>query len=146
MEEPQSFRGDTPVAVDLPRSVTMANTNPFRWVEIYVQNMERAKKFYESVLNFKFQRLESPEAELWAFPMAQNAPGAAGALIKMQGMPSGGNSVIVYFASEDCAIEAKRVIPAGGKIHRDKFTIGEHGFIALALDTEGNMFGLHSMK
>ena len=124
----------------------MANTNPFRWVEIYVQNMERAKKFYESVLNLKFQRLESPEAELWAFPMAQNAPGAAGALIKMQGMPSGGNSVIVYFASEDCAVEAKRVIPAGGKIHRDKFTIGEHGFIALALDTEGNMFGLHSLK
>jgi predicted enzyme related to lactoylglutathione lyase len=128
------------------KEVTMANTNPFRWVEIYVQNIERAKKFYKAVLGFEFQRLESPEGELWAFPMAQNAPGAAGALIKMQGMPSGGNSVIVYFACEDCAVEAKRVIPAGGKIHRDKFPIGEHGFIALALDTEGNMFGLHSMK
>ena len=55
----------------------MANTNPFRWVEIYVQNMERAKKFYESVLNLKFQRLESPEAELWAFPMATSWRGCA---------------------------------------------------------------------
>jgi predicted enzyme related to lactoylglutathione lyase len=54
--------------------------------------------------------------------------------------------VIVYFACEDCAVEAKRVVPAGGRIHRDKLSIGEHGFIALALDTEGNMFGLHSMK
>jgi predicted enzyme related to lactoylglutathione lyase len=124
----------------------MANTNPFRWVEIYVQDMTRAKKFYEAVLGSKFQRLESPEGELWAFPMAQNAPGAAGALIKMQGMPSGGNSVIVYFACDDCAVEARRVVPAGGRIHRDKFSIGEHGFIALALDSEGNMFGLHSMK
>jgi uncharacterized protein len=128
------------------RRHTMSNTNPFRWVEIYVQDVTRAKKFYEAVLGFKFQRLESPEAELWAFPMVQNAPGAAGALIKMQGMPSGGNSVIVYFACDDCAVEAKRVVPAGGRIHRDKVSIGEHGFIALALDTEGNMFGLHSMK
>jgi uncharacterized protein len=37
-------------------------------------------------------------------------------------------------------------VPAGDRIRRDKFSIGEHGFIALALDTEGNMFGLHSMK
>ena len=124
----------------------MANTNPFRWVEIYVQDVARARKFYESFFGFAFQKLQSPEAELWAFPMQQNDPGAAGALIKMAGMPSGGNSVIVYFACDDCAVEAKRVIPAGGKIHRDKFSIGEHGYIVLALDTEGNMFGLHSMK
>ena len=124
----------------------MADSNPFRWVEIYVQDMARAKKFFETVGRFEFERLESPEAELWAFPMAQNVPGAAGALVKMQGMPSGGNSVIVYFACEDCAVEAARVVAAGGKIHRDKFSIGQYGFIALALDTEGNMFGLHSMK
>ena len=124
----------------------MANANPFRWVEIYVQDVARAKKFYESVLGVTFQKLTSPEAELWAFPMLQNAPGATGALVKMEGMPSGGNSVIVYFATEDCAVESKRVAEAGGKIHRGKFPIGEHGFIALALDTEGNMFGLHSMK
>jgi len=124
----------------------MANTNPFRWVEIYVQDMNRAKKFYETVLKASFERLPTPEGEMWSFPMAQNAPGAAGALIKMQGMPSGGNSVIVYFACDDCAVEAKRVLQADGKIHRDKFSIGQHGFIALAIDTEGNMFGLHSMK
>ena len=124
----------------------MANANPFRWVEIYVQDVARAKKFYEAVFGVTFQKLTSPEAELWAFPMIQNAPGATGALIKMEGMPSGGNSVIVYFATEDCAVEAKRVLEAGGKIHRSKLSIGEHGFIALVLDTEGNMFGLHSMK
>ena len=121
----------------------MTNSNPFRWVEIYVQDIARAKKFYETVVKATFQRLESPEAELWAFPMAQNGPGAAGALVKMQGMPSGGNSVIVYFACEDCAVEAQRVVPAGGKIHRGKFSIGEHGFIALVQDLDGNIVGLH---
>jgi predicted enzyme related to lactoylglutathione lyase len=108
--------------------------------------MARARKFYETVCKVKLEKLESPEAELWAFPMAPNAAGAAGALVKMQGVASGGNSTIVYFACEDCATEASRVAAAGGKIHKNKTSIGEHGFIALVLDTEGNMFGLHSMK
>ena len=124
----------------------MANTNPFRWVEIYVQDMARARKFYETVCKVKLEKLESPEAELWAFPMVPNAAGAAGALVKMQGVPSGGNSTIVYFACEDVAAEASRVAAAGGKIHKNRTSIGEHGFIALVLDTEGNMFGLHSMR
>ena len=47
--------------------------------------------------------------------------------------------------SADCAIEAGRVEAAGGKLHQAKMSIGEYGNIALAFDTEGNMFGLHSM-
>ncbi len=35
---------------------------------------------------------------------------------------------------------------AGGRIQRDKMSIGQYGFIALAIDTEGNMIGLHSMQ
>jgi predicted enzyme related to lactoylglutathione lyase len=38
------------------------------------------------------------------------------------------------------------VVQAGGRIEREKSSIGEYGFIALALDTEGNMFGLHSLQ
>ena len=53
----------------------MADHNPFRWVEIYVQDMARARKFYETVCKLKLEKLPSPEAELWAFPMAPNAAG-----------------------------------------------------------------------
>ena len=38
-----------------------------------------------------------------------------------------------------------RAVAAGGHIMRDKFSIGQYGHIALCFDTEGNMFGLHSM-
>jgi predicted enzyme related to lactoylglutathione lyase len=64
----------------------------------------------------------------------------------MPGFSSGGNSTIVYFTCEDCAVEAGRVVGAGGRIQKEKFSIGEYGFIALAYDTEGNLFGLHSRK
>ena len=123
----------------------MAN-NPISWFEIYVQDMERAKRFYEAMLQTKLKKLNSTVLELWAFPQSFTSYGASGALAKMEGFPSGGNSTLIYFSCTDCAIEAKRAVAAGGRIQRNKFSIGEYGFIALAFDTEGNMFGLHSMQ
>ena len=78
--------------------------------------------------------------------MAMDRAGASGALVKMDGFPSGGNSTLVYFTCADCAVEAGRVIASGGRMQREKMSIGQYGFIALAFDTEGNMFGLHSMQ
>jgi predicted enzyme related to lactoylglutathione lyase len=118
--------------------------NPVGWFEIYVQDMPRAKAFYESVLQLTLERLNSPAIEMWAFPRNADGAGASGALVRMPGLPSGGNSTVVYFTCEDCATEAARVAKAGGRIQKDKFSIGEYGFIVLACDTEGNMFGLHS--
>ena len=120
-------------------------SNPVGWFEIYVQNMARAKDFYESVFQAKLERLNNPELEMWAFPMTMDAMGSAGALVKMEGGPSGGNSVLIYFACEDCAVEAARAAKFGGRVERGKFPIGEYGYIALVRDTEGNMIGLHSM-
>ena len=121
-------------------------SNPVGWFEIYVQDMNRAKAFYESVFKTQLQKLENPGIDMWAFPMQPEANGASGALIRMEGFPSGGNSTIVYFICADCSVEAKRASTQGGKIFKDKFSIGEYGFIALVTDTEGNMIGLHSMK
>ncbi len=123
----------------------MAN-NAVGWFEIYVQDMARARSFYEATLAMRLEQLHVPDIEMWAFPMNPDASGSSGALVKMEGMPSGGNSTLVYFSCDDCAVEAGRVSAAGGKVFKDKFSIGQYGFIALALDTEGNMIGLHSLK
>lgn len=120
--------------------------NPVNWFEIYVQDMARAKKFYESVLQLKLEKIDNPDSEMWSFPMDVNRFGAGGTLVKMEGFPSGGNSTMVYFICTDCATEASRVVAAGGRIHKPKISIGQYGFMALAFDTEGNMFGLHSMQ
>ncbi|MGB7070902.1 MAG: VOC family protein [Pyrinomonadaceae bacterium] len=120
----------------------MAN-NAVGWFEIYVQDMTRAKAFYESVFSTRLEQLDSPGIEMWTFPMQ---PGSAGALVKMEGCDSGGNSTLVYFTCTDCAAEAQRASENGGKIFKDKFSIGEYGFIALVTDTEENMIGLHSME
>ena len=120
--------------------------NPIGWFEIYVQDMGRARAFYDAVFETRLERLEGADIEMWAFPMEPDRPGAPGAIVKMEGFPSGGNSTIVYFTCSDCAVEARRASESGGKIFKDKFSIGQYGFIALVFDTEGNMIGLHSMQ
>lgn len=120
--------------------------NPVGWFEIYVNDVDRAKIFYESVFRVKLEKLDNPDMELWSFPMFMEQYGASGALVKMEGFASGGNSTLVYFSCDDCAVEEARVVEFGGRIQRSKTSIGEYGFISLVLDTEGNMFGLHSKK
>ena len=122
--------------------------NPVVWFEIYVADMDRAKRFYETVLGSTLSRIDDPsgESEMWSFPMAQENPGAAGALVRMKGVSPGGGGTLVYFGCDDCAVEASRVAGAGGRVERPKFSIGPYGHIALVSDTEGNMIGLHSMR
>ena len=122
------------------------NRNPVGWFEIYVQDMDRAKTFYEKTLEVSFEKLESPVVEMWAFPFNMDAPGAAGSLVKMEGKDSGSGGTIIYFSCADCAVEAGRAAQHGGKVVKEKFPIGQYGFIATVEDTEGNLIGLHSIK
>ena len=121
-------------------------SNPEGWFEIYVQDMTRARAFYESVLGGELVRLDGLDIEMWGFPMDMSRTGAAGALVRMPGFPVGGNSILVYFSCQDCAVEEARVEAAGGRIHRGKMSISHYGYISLVFDTEGNMIGLHSRE
>jgi predicted enzyme related to lactoylglutathione lyase len=123
-------------------------SNPVGWFEIYVQDIDRAKRFYESVFQVTLRKLGRPisELEMWAFPSDMENYGTSGALVKMEGVPFGGNATLVYFQSDDCAVEEGRVTGAGGRVHRSKISIGEYVHISLVYDTEGNMIGLHSMQ
>ncbi len=123
----------------------MAN-NCVMWFEIYVQDLTRAQAFYESVLQVKLEPLGTPDMQMLAFPGDMERYGANGALVRMEGVASGGTGTVVYFGCDDCAVEGSRVAAAGGKIRQDKTSIGEYGFIVLAFDTEGNLFGLHSLQ
>lgn len=126
----------------------MAN-NPVAWFEIYVDDMDRASKFYGEVLAVEFEPLGDPNDSsvvMMAFPSNMEQYGAAGTLVKMEGFDAGGHGTLVYFACQDCAVEESRITAAGGSVVTPKKSIGEYGFMSLATDTEGNMFGLHSME
>jgi len=135
---PDAIAGEAP-------SDACGERNPVGWFEIYVQDMERAKAFYGAVFGLPLTQLQSP-IELWAFPGHPNGMGAAGALARIEGFRSADNSVLVYFSCDDCSVQAARALEAGGQIHKPRMSIGQYGYIALVVDTEGNMIGLHSMQ
>ncbi|CAI1564252.1 VOC family protein [Serratia fonticola] len=122
------------------------NKNIVSWFEIYVTDMQRAKKFYEAVFNTQLEKLETEGMEYQMFPYQEGGEGSGGALVKMAGVPVGAGGTMVYLSCEDCAVEESRIVPNGGEILKEKFAIGENGFISIAKDSEGNVIGLHSMK
>lgn len=123
--------------------------NPFTWVEIYVEDMDRAQKFYETVLDIRMSELPMEEGmgdlKMMSFPWVDNEPNTSGALVKEKSMSPGNGGTLVYFACEDCSVEENRVEKAGGKVLRTKMSLGQYGFCSIVMDTEGNTIGLHSM-
>lgn len=119
------------------------------WFDIYVNDIDRAQKFYEHVLETTLATMDDPNdasVKMRVFADDYQSHGAGGALVQMEHVSPGSGGTAVYFACEDCAVEQGRVEHAGGSIIRPKFPIGEHGFVSLAADTEGNMIGLHSQR
>ncbi|MBR9855493.1 MAG: VOC family protein [Algicola sp.] len=127
----------------------MRKNNPIVWFEIYVNDLERASKFYENVFQLTLEQMSDPtdaSVQMKGFPSDMEIYGASGALVKMKGVEPSGNGSIVYFGCDDCAEPESRVTANGGKVQQAKMAIGEHGFISLVIDTEGNTIGFHSMK
>jgi predicted enzyme related to lactoylglutathione lyase len=126
----------------------MEKPNAIVWFDIYVEDMDRAVTFYESVLELKMEKIVDPtgETQMMSFPANMKAYGASGALVKSKYSRPGIGGTMVYFNVEDCSVQESRVIAAKGKIIRPKFSIGEFGWVTLCIDTEGNMFGLNSMS
>jgi uncharacterized protein len=118
--------------------------NKLTWFEINVTDLERAKKFYQTVLGSEFTFFDMPDAPMYAFNADHTKGEIGGALVKASDNEPASKGTVVYFSSEDVTTEASRVEAAGGKLLFPKTSIGDFGFIAHFLDTEGNRIGLHA--
>jgi predicted enzyme related to lactoylglutathione lyase len=122
--------------------------NAINWFEIPVTDFERAKGFYEEVLQTEMpvMEMETPKALYAFFPFDMENGGIGGGIIKGQGYePAQTGSLIYLNGGNDLSVPLSRVEPAGGKIMLPKTSIGKNGFIAHFTDTEGNKVAFHSM-
>ena len=126
----------------------MSKMNAVGWFDIYVDDLDRAVAFYETVLGQTLEKMDDPtgQSQMMSFPADMGAYGAGGALTKAEYASPGVGGTIVYFMVEDTAVQEARVGEAGGVVIRPKFSIGEFGWITLCQDTEGNLVGFNSMK
>ncbi len=118
--------------------------NPVNWFEIPVQNLFRARKFYEAVFDVELSPAEMGPTKMALFPMKQGGAGAAGALVKADGYVPSHAGTLVYLHVDDIEDSLLRVKANEGKVLLPKTGIGEYGFIAHFEDTEGNRVALHA--
>src|SRR5256885_14218343 len=119
--------------------------NPVNWFEIPVNDLDKAKKFYESVLGLSDLAVTDMESKKMAwFPMKESSPGAAGGLIQGQGYTPSHTGALVYFSVADIDATLTAVGKHGGRTLVPKIGIGQHGFIAHFEDCEGNRIALHA--
>lgn len=124
----------------------MASGHTVNWFEIPVTDIARASKFYSSILNVKMETGEYGPTKMAVFP-SNNQNCVHGALVQGNGYTPSQEGTLVYLnGGEDLSTPLARVKAAGGKILQEKMPIGEHGFIAIFNDTEGNRIAFHSMK
>lgn len=120
--------------------------NPVSWFEIPVNDMDRAKEFYEKSFDVKIDINEMGPALMGWFPSKPEAPGAAGTLLKGDTYVPSHEGTLVYLGVEDIDATLEKINNNGGKTMQPKMSIGEYGFIGVFEDCEGNRVALHSLK
>lgn len=121
--------------------------NAANWFEIPAANLERAQRFYETVLGSGLKREVMGSEQMAIFPTdGDNA--VAGCLnLGAEGVAPSRSGTRVYLdagASIDAVLG--RVAGAGGRVHTPKTQLPEGmGFFAHIEDCEGNIVGLHAM-
>ena len=120
--------------------------NAINWFEIPVSDFSRAKKFYETLFDAEIVEMPFPDGKYGMLP-SDMEKGVGGGIVQGEGFTPSDKGTIVYLnGGEDLSLPLSRIEPAGGTIVLPKTSIGENGYMAHFIDTEGNRVALHSMK
>jgi len=122
--------------------------NALNWFEISVNDIIRAKKFYETVFEIEMTLKDMMGMKMAFFPTDDSSGKVGGGLVQSEmHKPSTDGAVIYLNGNPDLALALGRIETAGGKIVMPKaFISNEIGYMAFFIDTEGNKVALHSGK
>lgn len=121
--------------------------NQLVWADIPVTDMARARAFYSKLLGTSVEELPGSDGKvaLLMQPGTGDEDDASADLaLDADTKPSTTHGPVIYLsANGDMDGMLQRAVEAGGKIHRPKQDFGEMGgWLALIIDSEGNLIGL----
>lgn len=122
-------------------------TSALNWFEIPASNISRAAEFYGKLLDTQLETIEAMSGFSMAIFPYTPQEGVGGAVVQGEGyVPSTDGSLVYLNGGEDLNTILGRVEGAGGKVAQPKTDLGENGYVAFFIDSEGNKVGLHSMN
>ncbi len=120
--------------------------NAINWFEIPVKDLNRAKAFYEEVMDAKMEPMEAMGMKSAFFP-ADMQNGIGGSIVESKEHQPADKGTLVYLnGGDDLSVPLAKVEKAGGKVVLPKTSIGPNGYMAHFIDSEGNKVAFHSMK
>ena len=121
------------------------SSNQIVWCDIPVKELDRAIRFYSTVLGATITKEQHEGMTFAVLPCGDG--GVSGCLSPArEGNEPSRHGTLIYLNCQgrlDQAIAG--VQPNGGKVLQPKHPIGPYGFRAVVLDSEGNRIALHSM-
>ncbi|MBN1446693.1 MAG: VOC family protein [Bacteroidetes bacterium] len=117
-----------------------------RWFEIPVVGFDRAKRFYEKLLNIRITEADIGGLLMGFLGDPDDHASRSGAIVQHEWYHPSEDGVLIYFdAGDDVEPLLARAEMAGGSVLVPKRQISEEmGYMAVIRDTEGNRIGLLS--
>jgi uncharacterized protein len=123
----------------------MNKIHALNWFEIHAANLQRAKRFYETILQISMEEVKVGDIPEVLFPFDHTQGGVGGSILESNTPPPGAGGTVIYLNVEgDLDGVLGRIAGAGGTVTKPRTAIGPYGFIGIFKDTEGNSIGLHS--
>ncbi len=127
--------------------MTATVTHPIDWFEIPVRDMERAQRFYETLLAAPMHRETIGANTLAVFGSDPDA--VKGCLFAGPSAPPPSESGTLVYLNAQPTLDAvlARLPEAGGRVLTPKVQLpGDMGCFAHIADSEGNRVGLHAER
>ncbi len=124
-----------------------STANALNWFEIPAKDINRAKKFYDSIFNAELTLMpEMMGMKMAGFPIDNMSGKVGGALVQSDMHKPSADGAVVYLNANPSIQEViDRIEPAGGQVVMPKTQISpEIGYMAFFTDSEGNKVGLHA--
>ena len=114
--------------------------NPFVHIELQTQDVDKSKKFYASMFDWKLEEMPGMD-----YTMINVGEGAGGGMMKkpVPGIP---DNWLPYILVADAAVSTKKARALGATIAKDVTEIPGFGWFSVILDPTGAAFALWQPK
>jgi len=110
--------------------------NPFVHIELQTQDLEKSKKFYTNMFDWKLQEIPGMD-----YTIINVGEGTGGGMMKKP-HPEIPDNWLPYILVDDVAASTKKVQTLGATVVKDVTEVPDMGWFSVILDPTGAAFGL----
>lgn len=114
--------------------------NPFVHIELQTQNLDKSKKFYAALFDWKLEEIPGMD-----YTMINVGEGTGGGIMKKP-VPEIPDNWLPYILVDDVAASTKKAQTLGAAICKDVTEIPNMGWFSVITDPTGATFGLWQSK